>query len=74
MIIDIWIIENTVTKKQPAASVADFKILFVSLSFLSEINKFAPTVMEKPLNKELISIVRFAKAPQYSNVISIAFR
>jgi len=72
VIIDICIIAKTETKKQPADKVADFKIRFISLSFLSDTNKFATTVIENPLNNELIRTVCLANSFQYSNVISIS--
>ena len=71
--IEICIMANTVTRKQPADRVADIKIIFVSLSFLSETNKLATTAIENPLSKELIRIVWFANVFQYSNVISIFY-
>ena len=71
VIIEIWIMANTVTRKEPAARVADFKILFVNLSFWSYTSILATTVMENPLNRELIKIICLAKAFQYSRVISI---
>ena len=54
VIIKIFVIENTVTRKLPAAIVEDFSKLIVIRLFDLYTNKLAVTAMEKPPNKELI--------------------
>jgi len=71
VIIEIWIMAKTVTRKQPEDSVAHFKIRSVSSVVLSETNKLATMVIENPLNKELIRMVCLASSFQYDGVISI---
>lgn len=60
VIITIFVIAKTVIKKLAAAIVVIFKIVFDNLFFVSLINKFAITAIEKPLNRELITINWFA--------------
>jgi hypothetical protein len=57
VIMEICTMVNTATRKHPADRVADFKIGFVVLSFLSETSKLATIVIENPLNNELIRII-----------------
>ena len=57
VIIKIFVIANTDTKKKLAANTAAFMILLDKGVFDSETKKFAITVMENPPNKELISII-----------------
>ncbi|WP_109301427.1 hypothetical protein [Aquimarina sp. AU474] len=57
VIIEICVIAKTETRKHPADIVPSFKILFISLSFLSETNILATIAIEKPLNRALIKIV-----------------
>ena len=57
VIIRIFVIANTETKKKLAAKTADFIIFLVKRVFVSETKKFAITAMENPPNKELITII-----------------
>ncbi|BDD12548.1 hypothetical protein FUAX_49800 (plasmid) [Fulvitalea axinellae] len=70
VIIMILVMVNTVTKKHPDATVADFKIL--SVNGLSDLftNKLAVNVIENPPNNEAIRISWLANVFQYSKGIS----
>ena len=65
-------IAKTLTRKQPADKVADFRIRFDNLLLLSETNRLATTVMENPLKRELINRICFANSFQYARVISVS--
>ncbi len=56
VIIKIFVIEKTETKKLPAEIVDIFNNRFVSLSFFFETKRLATIVIENPLNRELIKI------------------
>jgi len=54
VIIKIFVIANTVTRKQPEATVATFRMLFVRRLLDSLTIKLAVTAIEKPPNNELM--------------------
>jgi len=56
VIITIFVIANTVIRKQPAATVVDFSMLIVILLSDLKTNKLAITAIENPLNKEETTI------------------
>ena len=57
VVIEILVIANRATRKQPAEIVAVFNKRFVNLSAFSDMIRLATMVIEKPLNKELIKII-----------------
>jgi len=65
VIIANCVMAKSVTRKQPADKVAAFNMRLVSLSFLSDTSKLATTVIENPLNSELMRIVCLASSFQY---------